>query len=340
LPNVAIIAPDGAYLGGPSTLMDIFALANRYSVSQYRSVEEVRPPSSVRLLTERGGPCRLACGRTLSADGSWSGEANFDLVYVADFDVAEEVDLERRLAADTRLIEWLAARRGEGAVLAASGPSVFYLAEAGAFEDCAAAAPWWLERLFHRRYPHITLDVARVIAEGANVMCAGSMRGEAALAVRLAEKVLSANVANWLAKTTLIDPYPDGPEPWTVFSPRVLREDGLVGRAQHWLQQRFSQPVRIADLATHLRVSTRTLERRFQSSLDMSPIDYLQKLRIEAAKHMLTRSNRKIERVAYLVGSSDAAFFKHIFRPETGLSPSEFRKSGSLLPKRRKSAAA
>lgn len=326
MPRVAVIAPEGAYLGGASAVIDLFALANRYSVEQYRPVDEVKPPSEVRLLTERGAPCRLACGRTLSADGAWNTETDLDLIYVADFDVADDAALEQRLS-DRRLATWLAARQSEGAVLAASGPSVFFLAEAGAFRDCVATAPWWLERLFRRRYPDVTLDVSRVIAESANVLCAGSMRGEPALAVRLAEKVLSANVANWLAKATLIDPYPDGPEPWTVFSPRVLREDGLVGRAQHWLQQRFSQQVRIADAAAQLRVSTRTLERRFLASLGMSPMDYLQRLRIEAAKHMLRRSNRKVERVAYLVGYSDTAFFKQLFRNATGLSPSAYRKS-------------
>lgn len=334
MPRVAIVAPEGAYLGGASMLIDLFALANRYSVGQYRAVDDVKPPSSVHVLTARGGPCRLASGRVLSADGAWSGEKGFDLVYVADIDVADEVDLERRLADDAALVKWLAARRREGAVLAASGPSVFYLADAGALDGSVATAPWWLERLFHRRYPTLTLDISRIIAEGAGVMCAGSMRGEPALAVRLAEKILSANVANWLAKNTLIDPYPDGPEPWTAFSPRVLREDGLVGRAQHWLQQRFSQQVRIADLAAHLRVSARTLERRFKTSLEMSPMDYLQRLRIEAAKHMLARSNRKVERVAYLVGYSDTAFFKQVFVEITGLSPSAYRRSASVLLKR------
>lgn len=327
MPRIAVVALDGAYLGGASAVIDLFALANRYSVGQYSAVDEVKPPSQLRLLTERGEPCRLACGRKLSADAAWSAEADFDLVYVADFDVADEAALEHRLEADTRLVNWLAERKRAGAVLAASGPAVFHLAEAGAFTDCVATAPWWLERAFRRRYPNTALDISRVVAEGAQVLCAGSMRGEPALAIRLAERVLSANVANWLAKHTLIDPYPDGPEPWTVFSPRVLREDGLVGRAQHWLQQRFSQQVRISDVAAHLSVSTRTLERRFRRSLNMSPLDYLQKLRIEAAKQMLARSNRRVERVAYLVGYSDPTFFKQVFKDQTGLSPRAFRQS-------------
>lgn len=327
LPKVAVVALEGAYLSGASAVIDIFALANRYSVGQYAAVDAVSPPTETLILTERGGACRTACGRSLSADGAWGGDGRFDLLYVASFDVVDEATLEAKLAADTRLLQWIGAQVREGAMLSASGPAVFYLAEAGVFGDRVATAPWWLERAFRRRYPDVTLDISRIIADGERFICAGSMRGETALAVRLAERVLSENVGNWLAKATLIDPYPDGPAPWSLFSPRVLREDGLVGRAQHWLQQRFSQPVRIADVASHLGVSARTLERRFRKSLDMSPMDYLQKLRIEAAKHMLTRSNRKVERIAYLVGYSDVGFFKHVFRSETGKTPSAYRRS-------------
>ncbi len=58
----------------------------------------------------------------------------------------------------------------------------------------------------------------------------------------------------------------------------------------------------------------------------MTPLDYLQILRIEAAKQMLTRSNRKIDRIGYLVGYSDPGFFKKVFRARTGLSPGEYRR--------------
>ena len=73
-------------------------------------------------------------------------------------------------------------------------------------------------------------------------------------------------------------------------------------------------------------MSERTLARRFELSLGMSPIDYLQTLRIEAAKQMLLRSNRKVDRIGYLVGYADPGFFKKLFRARTGMSPTEFRR--------------
>lgn len=329
MPRIAIVAPDQAQLGAVGAALDMFERANRYTVRQYGAVDVVNTPSEVRLLTAHGRPCRTACGRALEADGAWSDETIFDLVYVAAFQAADESEVEVRLSESAPLHAWLAAQRGQGALLAASGPAIFHLAETGVFGGETATAPWWLERLFARRYPRITLDIARIIAEGEGFICAGASRGEPALALRMAERVLSQNIGSWLAKETAIDPYPDGPAPWSVFSPRVIRQDGMVGRAQHWLQQRFSQQPRMSDLADFLGVSERTLERRFRASLGMTPLAYLQLLRIEAAKHMLTRSSRRIDRIAQLVGYGDAAFFKQVFREHTGCSPRDFRGRGA-----------
>jgi transcriptional regulator GlxA family with amidase domain len=328
MPAIGIIAPDRAELGAIGGVIDMFERANRYTVSQYGAVDVVNAPSQVHVLTARGRACRTAGGRELKADGAWAGAPKLDLVYIAAYVADDEADVATRLAEGDALHAWLVKQREQGALLAASGPSVFHLAETGVLDDHVATAPWWLERLFSRRYPRVTLDVPRIIADGDGFICTGTTKGEPALALRMAERVLSANVGSWLAKATLIDPYPDGPAPWGVFSPRVIRQDGLVGRAQHWLQQRFSQRVRLSELADFLRVSERTLERRFRKSLGMTPLAYLQLLRMEAAKHMLTRSNRRVERVAQLVGYGDAPFFKQVFREHTGLSPREYRARG------------
>jgi len=112
-----------------------------------------------------------------------------------------------------------------------------------------------------------------------------------------------------------------------MFSPQILRHDVLVDRAQHWLQLRFAQRPRLKDLAVLLAVSERTLVRRFEQSLGMTPHDYLQSLRIEAAKQMLARSPRRIDRIGYLVGYSDPGFFKKVFRSRAGTSPSEYRRT-------------
>lgn len=324
--RIALLGLDGAQLSGLATFLDVFDLANRYGQQQYADRETLPAMMQVRVLSPTGRPLHLLCGRSFPVDEAVGSPEAYDLVYVAPFEVGPQLDLSERLAGAEPLCAWLRRQREAGAVVAASSAGVLLLAEAGLLADVVATVPWWLERRFRRRYPDIELDIARVVADGDDVYCAGSMKGETALAHRLVERMASPNVANWVAKITLVDPYPDGPHPWTVFSPQVLRQDGLVGRAQHWLQLRFSQKPRLRDLAEVLAVSERTLVRRFEHSLGMTPLEYLQTLRIEAAKQMLARSSRRVDRIGYLVGYSDPGFFKKMFRTRTGLSPSEYRR--------------
>jgi len=324
--RIAVLGVDGAQLSSLATFLDVFDLVNRYNDQQYADREVLPAVMEVRVLSPSGRPLHLQCGRSFPVDESIAVAGAYDLVYAAPFEIGKTLDLAERLAGLAPVCAWLKRQRDAGAVVAASGAAVLLLAEAGLLTEGPTTVPWWLERSFRRRYPEIEVDVARVISHSDDVYCAGAMKGEPALAHRLVERIASPNVANWVAKITLVEPYPDGPQPWSVFSPQVLRQDGLVGRAQHWLQLRFSQKPRLRDLADALAVSERTLVRRFGRSLGMTPLEYLQTLRIEAAKQMLTRSSRRIDRIGYLVGYSDPGFFKKIFAAQTGMSPSEYRR--------------
>ncbi len=324
MPTIGLVALEGAHLTGLAHMLDLFDSVNRYTQGLYEQVEETRAPTSTLILTTKGRPCRLANGRELAADGSISAAPACDLVFLASVRVIED-DIDVFLSENDALIAWIANRWRSGATIAASGASTLLLAASGALDEQPATTPWWLERAFRQRFAKPKLDISRIIAEGERTFCAGTPRGEPALALRLVERLLSRNVANWAAKVTTIDAYPDGPEPWTVFSPEVLRQDGMVGRAQHWLQQRFSQHPSMSELADAMAVSERTLTRRFKASLGMTPLEYLQTLRVEAAKQMLARSSRRIDRIAYLVGYGDVGFFSKVFRERAGMSPRDFR---------------
>jgi len=324
MPIMGLIALDDAQLTGLASLMDGFDLANRYTKRLYERMETTSAPAIVKVLTPRGRPCRLANGREFPADLAYAAAPHLDLIYVAPVLVADD-GVDAWLDDNAELCSWIAKRHANGTVVAASGSATLLLAAAGLLDGAPATTPWWLEKEFRKRFPKPQLDIARVITEHDRVYCAGTARGEPALALQLLERTLSQNVSSWVAKVTTVDPHPDGPEPWTIFSPQVLRQDGMVGRAQHWLQQHFSQKLSIAKLADAMSVSERTLTRRFQRSLGMTPLTYLQTLRVEAAKQMLARSSRRTDRIAYLVGYADVGFFTKVFRERTGLSPREFR---------------
>ncbi|MGB8364197.1 MAG: GlxA family transcriptional regulator [Rhizomicrobium sp.] len=327
--RVAVLDLEGTQLSSLAIFLDMFDLANRYSTRSYEAREDLAPPFAVKLLSEKGRPLPLMGGRNLPVDESIQNGEHYDLVIIPAFEVGRDLDIGARLAAMSGVCRWLNQQRAAGAAMAASCSGVSVLAEAGLLSNVTVTIPWWLEKPFRRRYADVDVDSAQIISQADGIFCAGSTRAEAALAHRLVEYIASPNVANWLAKITLVEPYPDGPQPWNVFSPQMLRHDALVAQAQHWLQLRFAQKPRLRDLADLLAVSERTLVRRFEQSLGMTPLDYLQTLRIEAAKQMLARSVRHIDRIGYLVGYSDPGFFKKMFRSRAGMSPSEYRRKNA-----------
>jgi transcriptional regulator GlxA family with amidase domain len=325
MPRVAVVVTDGVLTNAVFELVDALSLANRYTEQQYGERETLPPTLDVRLVSASGEAVRAENGRLLPVDeGLHSGP--YDLIYVAPFAIGKPEALAARLEPLRAVGDWLAAAHGEGCRLAASGSGMAVLARAGVLAGVVVPLPWWLERPMARLHPHLTFDVDRKVQVHDGLFLAGAHVGEPALAVRIIEAIMSPDVATWIERITGVDRYPDGPDPALAFSPTVLREDELVKRAAHWLQLRFAQKPQIADLSAAMAIHPRTLSRRFMASLGMTPIDYLQRLRIEAAKRMLARSARKVDRVGYLVGYSDPRFFKSLFRKHTGLTPGEYRR--------------
>ncbi len=331
--RAAILGLDRCRYSSLAGLIDLCALGNGYTRRLYGPVDGAVQAIEVRLITPDGGPLILADGRTLAADAAMTTADLYDIVLVGAFDPQGERELDEALPRFGAVCAWLQAQRAGGARIGGQGAAAFLLGEAGLLTE--ATVPWLMEAAFRRRYPRVALDPSRRVVECGGVFTANGLGAEPALALRLIETVLSPNLANVLAKHTGIDSHPDDPDLGGPFGSETMREDPLVGRAQLWLQQRFSQRAEIAELARVMNVSQRTLTRRFQARLGMTPQAYLQHLRVTAAKNMLAKSGRRIERIAFMVGYADAAFFKRLFRDRVGATPAAYRKAQRDASQRR-----
>jgi len=85
--------------------------------------------------------------------------------------------------------------------------------------------------------------------------------------------------------------------------------------------------VSIANLANHLGLSQRSLNRRFRDATNASPIKYLQKQRLSQARELLKHSNLSISEIAYRVGYLDVSYFSKLFRQFYSTTPRTFRAS-------------
>jgi two-component system response regulator YesN len=101
----------------------------------------------------------------------------------------------------------------------------------------------------------------------------------------------------------------------------------MVGRVQQYMQHNMAEDITVQTLADLVYVSKSYLSRIFRRQTGMSLNDYLQKLRVEAAKSILVSSNLCIEQVSAMVGYHSPKYFYRVFLAGTGMPPREFRKS-------------
>ena len=331
MPRIAIAISEGVLSQPVFELLDALSLTNSYTAQQYAQRETLPPTNEIKLVSMTGDAVQAGNGRAIAVDESLRS-GHYDLIYVAPFFVGKPQARGARLKERAAISDWIAAAHAEGTVIAGSGTGVGLLARAGLLETMTVPVAWWLQPAMARLFPRLTLDTERAITVQNDVLVAGRHAAEPALAVRIIARIMSPDVATWVERLTGVDPFPDGPDPEITFTTAVLKDDPDMVRAAHWLQLRFAQKPQLSELSEALAIHPRTLSRRFVASLGMTPVQYLQTLRLEAAKRMLARSNRKVDRVAYLVGYSDPGFFKSLFRKQTGLTPGEYRRQATNTP--------
>jgi len=315
--HVALIGLKGSLLSSMGTLIDGMALVAR-QVGQVFDPRYRQPMRTrLRLFSADGAAVTLAGGRELAVDGRLDEREFFRIVYLPAFELDPAEPLERRLRREARTIAWLRRQRAGQALISASGPAVFLLAEGGLLADGVASVPKPLIAEFRRRYPRIRVETRAAVAEHDGVFTAGALAAEWQLVARLMELAFSPQMAGWLVSVT-------GLRRGAADS-ALVSDDPLVAGAQFWLSERFAASFKITELADHLAVSHPTLIRRFNRSLGMSPRDYVQMLRVASAKRMLETTERSVYDIAMMVGYADARALRTVFREYTGKTPTEYR---------------
>ena len=113
--------------------------------------------------------------------------------------------------------------------------------------------------------------------------------------------------------------------PFIIFSGQKEHEDEPIKEAQVFIEKNFHEKILVAQLASMLALSRRNFERRFKKATANTVLEYMQRVKIEAAKKDLENSRKNINEVMYDVGYSDTKAFRTTFKKITGLSPVDYR---------------
>ncbi|SMD08653.1 transcriptional regulator, AraC family with amidase-like domain [Desulfocicer vacuolatum DSM 3385] len=223
------------------------------------------------------------------------------------------------------LIKWFQRWHHGNAMIGASCTGTFFLAETGLLDGKVATTNWEFVRYFQRCYPHVQLKPERILTEDGGLICSGATTSFLDLSLFLIEKFGSEELAAHCGKALLVEPNRRNQSPYVVFDYQKNHSDEKILLAQNRMEKCFEQAIPLDALASDLGISPRHFKRRFKKATGDSPLTYLQRVRIEAAKRKLETTMENITEITWQVGYEDSNSFRRLFRKYTGLSPREYR---------------
>lgn len=220
---------------------------------------------------------------------------------------------------------WLLDRHAQGATLASNCGGAFLLAATGLLDGRPATTHWWFADAFRTRFPAVKLDCDRIVIDDGDIITAGGLMAWTDLGLRLVDRLLGPTVMLDTAKFLLVDTAGREQKHFARFMPRLTHGDEGILKVQHWLAAREAKPVSVGEMAAQAALEERTFQRRFKAATAMTPIEYVQHLRIARAREHLEFTKRSIDQIAWSVGYEDAAAFRKLFHRLVGLSPGDYR---------------
>lgn len=227
------------------------------------------------------------------------------------------------------VVEWLRAMHAGGATLCSTCSGALLLAETGLLAGGEGTTHWAYADVFRRHFPDVRLRLEHLlVASGARgeIIMSGASGSWHDLALHLIAQRVGPAAAQTIARFLLLEWHVDGQLPYMMFMPNREHGDAVVLKAQDWLEEHFRASNPVEEMSRRCGLPARTFKRRFLRATGLTPIKYVQQLRIEAAKRRLERARDAIDEVAWDVGYDDAAFFRRLFKRTTGLTPAAYRR--------------
>jgi transcriptional regulator GlxA family with amidase domain len=238
---------------------------------------------------------------------------------------AVQGNLRKAVMMNQEFIPWIQKQYNNGAEVASLCVGAFLLASTGLVNGKQCSTHWRAAGDFKKIFPDVNLVVDKIITDEQGIYSSGGAFSSANLILYLVEKYAGRKVAVYCAKMFQIDIERGSQSPFIMFKGQKEHEDESIKKAQEYIETNFRNKITVDQLASMLALSRRNLERRFKKATANTVVEYIQRVKIEAAKISLESSRDNVNEVMYKIGYSDPKAFRVIFKKITGLSPIQYR---------------
>ncbi|MDR6804925.1 transcriptional regulator GlxA family with amidase domain [Dyadobacter sp. BE34] len=263
-------------------------------------------------------PVQFHCGKTLADD------FETDVIVIPPMNT-EGADMDQLLLKYGKLTSWLAKKYHRKAQLISLCTGAYFVAECGLLNGMPATSHWGAMDDMRKRYPLVNFRPERVVTQSEAIITGGGGFSALSAILYFIEKTCGKETAITLSKYYALDYGRTSQSIFTIFSGHRGHSDQDIHRAQTYIESEFKADISVEQIACEVNMSKRNFIRRFKSATTLNPIEYIQRIKIEAAKKSLEAGESNIAYVTYDVGYNDLKTFRTIFKRITGLTPIEYR---------------
>jgi transcriptional regulator GlxA family with amidase domain len=235
------------------------------------------------------------------------------------------VDLANVLAANNAFVPWIQEQYSNGAEIASFCTGAFLLGSTGLLNGKPATTHVMSCPAFAGIFPEVVLQSDKVLTAAEGIYTSGGATSTFHLLIYLVEKYCGRPIAVQTAKVFAIDMDRYTQAYFSVFLPDKHHTDTLITEVQQRMEMGYKDANTVEAFMEDIPASRRNFVRRFKLATGITPIEYLQKTRIEAAKRLLEQTGNSILAVMLDCGYNDVKAFRKVFRKEVGLTPTEYR---------------
>ncbi|MBD8488639.1 helix-turn-helix domain-containing protein [Echinicola sp. CAU 1574] len=320
--NVSIVIPRGHFsLVNIEGTYQIFSWVNGWLVSQGK------PPYFKLQLVGLSKPAQQSTGLYEIHPEKLIEEVNStDLIVIP----AIHGDFDEVIEANADFMPWIIKNYKRGSEVASLCIGCFFLAATGLLDGKQCATHWQFANEFRKRFPQSLMVDDKIITDSDGLYTSGGAFSFTNLLIYLIEKYLGREVAVMAAKSFMIDIDRESQSHFILFTGQKEHHDEEILKAQKYIEKNFMERITVDELAQMFGVGRRSLERRFKNATSNTVVEYIQRVKMEAAKQELEKGRKTVNEVMYDVGYSDSKAFRGVFKKITGLSPIQYRDKYAL----------
>jgi transcriptional regulator GlxA family with amidase domain len=305
--RITVVEIDGCMASSAAITHDVIATANRISGAAKRAlpfnVNTVRCGLRRNRAQLRGTELAIIPGL-----GTWS---------------ADELDRKLKSSACRRAGDLLVEAFETGTALAASCASTFLLAEAGLLDGRRATTTWWLAPLFRHRYPDVELATDRMVVADWPIATGAAAMAQMDLMLAVVGRFAGPGLAKACANYLLLDER-RSQAPFMAIN-HLAGQDPRIAKAEKWVCDHIARDFAMAELAEAVALAPRTFARRIAATCGVSPIQFVQRIRVERARYLLETTRLSVEEIARQVGYAEPSTLRRLIRRDTKHPPGHFR---------------